>query len=293
MRPTGEKLEENWNDAKKMLSNSQLLANLKNYPKDDLKEAQVKKVNKYFTEELTLEKMQSVSKAGYGLLTWVVAIMKYYDVAKNVNPLRNKVKEMEKAQRQTEMELGELQVLLAALNKDLNELNSQFKEANGELDVLQTEAALMSKRLAAASKLIAGLTGERTRWSSDVADLQKQSVMLVGDCLLGSSFLSYLGAFTADYRKDLMYSNFLLDVQERAIPLSDNFSLENFLTTDATIQGWVSKGRTLPLIILLTPSLDISRHYRHLLDTTQRMIQFLSRALLTHLHPTRYRTSCR
>ena len=70
----------------------------------------MKKVNKYFNEELTLEKMQSVSKAGYGLLTWVVAIMKYYDVAKNVNPLRNKVKEMEKAQRQTEQELGELQV---------------------------------------------------------------------------------------------------------------------------------------------------------------------------------------
>ena len=33
LRPTGEKLEETWNDAKKMLSNSQLLQNLKNYPK--------------------------------------------------------------------------------------------------------------------------------------------------------------------------------------------------------------------------------------------------------------------
>ena len=71
LRPTGEKLEENWNDAKKLLGNSSLLQSLKSFPKDDLTEKQVKKVNKYFTEDLTLEKMMNISKAGYGLLTWV------------------------------------------------------------------------------------------------------------------------------------------------------------------------------------------------------------------------------
>jgi hypothetical protein len=53
-------------------------------------------------------------------------------------------------------------VLLAQLAKDLGELNLQFAEANGELDTLQTEAALMTKRLNAASQLIEGLTGTHT-----------------------------------------------------------------------------------------------------------------------------------
>jgi dynein heavy chain len=242
LRPTGEKLEETWNDAKKMLGNSALLSMLKNYPKDELNDKQVKKVNKYFNEDLTLEKMQSISKAGYGLLTWVVAIVKYYEVARNVAPLREKVKAMEKAQMQTEKELSELQEMLATLSKDINELNAQFQEANTELDVLQKEAALMTKRLNAASQLIDGLTGERTRWSADINNLATQSVKLVGDCLLGSSFLSYAGAFTADYRRDLIYNKFLSDVTTRSIPLSDGFTLEKLLTTDAIIQGWVSKG---------------------------------------------------
>ena len=98
-----------------MLGNSQLLSMLKNYPKDDVTEKQVKRVNKYFNEDLTLEKMKGVSQAGLGLLTWVVAIIKYYEIARNVNPLRNKVREMEKAQRQTEIELSELQTTLSAL----------------------------------------------------------------------------------------------------------------------------------------------------------------------------------
>ena len=242
LRPTGTKYEETWNDAKKLLSESSLLANLKGYAKDDITEGQIRKVKKYFGPELTLEKMQSVSKAGYGLLTWVVAIVKYYEVAKNVAPLRAKVKEMEKAQRQTESELAVLKEALEKLSKELGELDAQYKEASAELDALQTEASVMKKRLDAASKLISGLTGERTRWSNDVANLEEAKHRLVGDCLVGSSFLSYAGAFTADYRKELIYDLFVTDIETRKIPLTSPFALEQLLTSDATVQGWVAKG---------------------------------------------------
>jgi dynein heavy chain len=243
LKPTGEKLEEKWEDCRKMLGNNNLLALLKNFKKDEITDKQIKKVNKYFQEyEMSLEAMSKVSQAGYGLLVWVVAIVKYYEVARNVAPLRQKVKDMEKAQQQTERELNALQTQLKQLSKELGELNIQFEAAKSELDMLQQEAALMTKRLNAASKLIDGLTGERTRWSADVQMLEERSVKLVGDCLLGASFLSYLGAFTTDYRKDLIYDRFLVDINQRSIPLSKNFSLEGLLTTDAVVQGWVAKG---------------------------------------------------
>eukprot|EP01033_Poteriospumella_lacustris_P008676 gene8676-6241_t len=246
LRPTGEKLDETqWNDAKKVLGHPNILNMLKGYQKDSLNEKVVKKVLKAFegkTRDEALDEMKNVSSAGYGLLTWVVAMLKYYEVAKNVQPLRDKVAAMEKAQAQTEKELYELKVTLDALSKEINELNAQFQEANTELDGLQQEAAIMTKRLNAASQLIDGLTGERTRWSADVASLEQQSIMLVGDCLLGASFLSYMGAFTTDYRRDLVYDKFLTDVNQRGIPLSVGFTLEKLLTTDATVQFWVSKG---------------------------------------------------
>lgn len=88
LAPTGEKLGENWGDAKKMLGNGKLLERLKGYPKDSIKPKQIQGVKKYFRDykNLTVENMASVSKAGKGLLVWVEAISKYYDVAKNVSP---------------------------------------------------------------------------------------------------------------------------------------------------------------------------------------------------------------
>ncbi|KAH8057484.1 dynein light chain binding protein [Aureococcus anophagefferens] len=147
LRPTGEKLDETWADAKKMLSNSQLLDKLKKYPKargprsDNITEKMMKSVRKYFKDpNMTVEKMESISKAGKGLLVWVVAISKYYDVAKNVEPLKAKVREMEKGQAKTERELAELNVMLSSLEKELNEFNAQYTEKNEELTGLQTQA---------------------------------------------------------------------------------------------------------------------------------------------------------
>lgn len=121
--------------------------------------------------------------------------------AQNVEPLRNRVRDMEKAQQKATRELADLKALLETLNADLAQLNSALTAANAELSELQLQASIMEKRLTAASKLIAGLTGERDRWTGDVAALTLSGERLLGDCLLSSSFLSYLGAFTADYRK--------------------------------------------------------------------------------------------
>lgn len=79
LRPTGEKFEETWADAKKLLGNGNLLHLLKNYPKDDISDKQMKRTLKWFEGkdfQATLDQMQSVSTAGFGLLTWVVAICK-------------------------------------------------------------------------------------------------------------------------------------------------------------------------------------------------------------------------
>ena len=143
---------------------------------------------------------------------------------------------MEKAQAKTEKELEELRDLLGQLEKELGELNIEYKKANGELSDLQHQAQLMEKRLNAASKLITGLTGERTRWTKDVQTLQEQRGRLFGDCILSASFLSYAGAFTTDYRTEIIYDKFLADVLERGIPTSSPYRLEGLLTSDAVVQ---------------------------------------------------------
>uniref|UniRef100_A0A3B4ZWS6 Dynein heavy chain ATP-binding dynein motor region domain-containing protein n=1 Tax=Stegastes partitus TaxID=144197 RepID=A0A3B4ZWS6_9TELE len=67
-------------------------------------------------------------------------------------------------------------------------------------------------------------------------------VRLLGDCLLCAAFLSYEGAFSWDFRNEMVYQTWVQDVQERGIPLSQPFKLENLLTDEVEISRWGSEG---------------------------------------------------
>ena len=68
-----------------------------------------------------------------------------------------------------------------------------------------------------------------------MADLRQQRIRLLGDCLLSAGFLSYLGAFSWEYRDDLLRGVWEKDMRERQIPLSDPFLVENLLTNEVEV----------------------------------------------------------
>eukprot|EP00644_Phytophthora_capsici_P007267 jgi/Phyca11/16825/fgenesh1_pg.PHYCAscaffold_22_\ len=152
LKPTGQELDLDWKGAKVMLSNANLITLLKEYEKDKISAKMITKIKTFFKNpDLNIENMKSISRAGAGLLVWVVAIVKYHDVAKNVEPLRLKVKTMEKEQTIKEQELASLKATLNRLKTELDSLSTQFQEANSELQGLKTQADQMQKRLHAAT----------------------------------------------------------------------------------------------------------------------------------------------
>ena len=62
---------------------------------------------------------------------------------------------------------------------------------------------MCSKKLERATQLIASLGGEKARWSEMAKDLGVTYDNLVGDVLVSSGVVAYLGAFTSKYREVL------------------------------------------------------------------------------------------
>jgi hypothetical protein len=86
LRPLGkEDASLGWKGAKTMLGDANLLRAMQEYKKEAVSDQQVERVRKILNKEKQLFEgtaMQNVSKAGYGLLQWVKAIVKYHDVSK-------------------------------------------------------------------------------------------------------------------------------------------------------------------------------------------------------------------
>ena len=250
LRPLGnEDPSQGWTGAKMMMNDANFLYKLKTYPKDAITDKQIVKVTKILKkkttdpkQKLTLENLQRISRAAAGLLLWVMAIVNYNRVAKNVEPRRQKVKAMEKAKAKAEEDLKVIQEELAQLQTEIVTLRTTYTDKSEELRDLEEKAVQMEKHLLAASQLINGLSSEKVRWKVEKEKLLQARERLVGDCLIAAAFLSYTGAFTFDYRRRMVYDDWLVDVQSKGLPMTSPFRLESLLTSEVEISKWASEG---------------------------------------------------
>jgi len=246
LRPLGKEDENSgWAGAKAMLSDVGLLRALQEYKKDEMKERQIKKIRELLNREKEVfegEKMKSVSKAGFGLLQWVAAMVKYFDVAKGVEPKRKLVNELQNKKEQAEENLRRINQELKDLGESLERLTEDEKKQSATLKQLKEDADLMTKRLNAASQLIEGLGSERERWTKDLESQGEVKKRLVGDCLLCAAFVSYAGPFNHEFRTEMVYVAWQEQVGSKGIQKTDKFRLETLLTSDVEIAAWGGAG---------------------------------------------------
>ncbi|VDP76010.1 unnamed protein product [Echinostoma caproni] len=235
--------EISWKTAKGMMADTNFLYSLQTMDVDNITAKQSAIVKDYLEKsKVTVEEMRSVSKAGTGLLKFVIAVLGYSEVARDIKPKRDKVARLEKNFMLAKRDLSRIDSEVTKLEKELIDLNRRYEDAMSERQKLQEETDLMERRLIAADKLINGLSSEEVRWRRDMEELKVKRVKLLGDCVLGAAFLSYVGAFSWEYRKRMVYDEWQSWLVDREVPLSQPFRLEDILTNDVEVSKWNSEG---------------------------------------------------
>jgi dynein heavy chain, axonemal len=224
---------------KELLGDFQFINNLKKFDKDNVPQETIDQVIKYRDDpDFTAEKISRSSLACGGLCKWVLAIIKYDQVAKIVAPKR--------------LQLADAQGKLAAANEKLAVKQAELKEVQDLVDGLQKELqeTLEKKKklerdvencknkLDRASRLIGGLGGERIRWTQNVENLQIQYDNITGDILLSSGVVAYLGVFNAAYRSEAV-QHWSEQLTAKGITCAETFSLSECLGEPVVIRDWI------------------------------------------------------
>lgn len=117
-------------------------------------------------------------------------------------------------------------------------------EAETQKQIVEQDAQKCLDKLSAAEKLVNGLASENKRWGLNVKELGANILSVIGDALLASAFVSYIGAFSAKLRLELWKTIWLPDIISRKIPITDGITPIKVLTTEAIMAKW--KNENLP-----------------------------------------------
>jgi len=148
------------------------------------------------------------SKAAAGLCSWVINIVKFYDVIQEVGPLRKSLEESKEQLEVATIKLNEVQEVVAKLNAELAKLNKEFQEAETDKQNAINEADRCARRLDLAQRLVKALGSENERWAASIVTLDEQIKVIVGDVLISSAFVSYAGPFNKNFREMMIRDEF-------------------------------------------------------------------------------------
>lgn len=108
--------------------------------------------------------MTKKSMAAANLCNWVVNIIEYNRIFRNVEPLRATAEAAEALASQKMAELKIVQDKVAEIVAKVNDLKEQLRQAEEKLNFVNGQAEKLKGNLDLASRLVNGLADENVRW---------------------------------------------------------------------------------------------------------------------------------
>ena len=227
-----------WNTAKQLMQDSQFMARLVGYDKDNISPKIVKKIKLMVADPIMeVEHVAKVSVAAKSLCMWVHAMEIYDTVAREVQPKRERLAEMNNILADANEKLAVKQAELKAVTDRVDALKQQCDDTVAEKEAVTEEIERTKQRLVRAEKLTVGLADELIRWKLDVEQTGDRAQKLIGDIFLSSAAISYSGAFTGEYRKKL-WQQWKEYIDDRDVPGTDYINLIKALTNPVQRRDW-------------------------------------------------------
>jgi dynein heavy chain, axonemal len=186
--------------------------------------------------------MVGQSFAASKLCAWSVNIVTFNRIFKEVKPLQNAEAKAQEELKIAMEDLAKVKEEVRKLNEMVTGLREKLAAAEEQKRLVEDDAEKCANKLSAAEKLVNGLAGENKRWSENVVILQGNVKSIVGDVLLASEFVSYIGAFSAKLRYWLWKDNWLPNISAKEIPMTEGIEPLSILTSEAIKAKWKNEG---------------------------------------------------
>ncbi|XP_044760955.1 dynein axonemal heavy chain 8-like isoform X2 [Coccinella septempunctata] len=231
-----------WNESLKMLADTRFLNKLQEYPKDTINAETIDLVTPYLKHELyTFETAKSVCGNVAGLVSWTIAMAAFYEVNKEVLPLKANLQIQQAKLNKAQDELNAAMTLLATKEEEVRQCQILYEEAMTRKQAVLDDAMKVKNKMDAATALINGLAGERIRWTAQLQQFKAETERLVGDVVILVGFLGYSGPFNQEFRNNLN-KTWLDALMTRKIPVTATLSIIDSLTDTATMGEWNIQG---------------------------------------------------
>ena len=189
----------------------------------------------------TFEAVNKASKACGPLVKWAIAQLKYADMLQRIDPLRQRLKDLEKDAKVNKKEVEEMDAKIASLEASIDRYKSEYGTLIAEAQRLKNEMATVKSKVSRSVSLLDSLGGEQERWQITAETFTNQITTIAGDCLFAAAFTTYAGYFDQSSR-DMLMTRWQTRLASCQIETRAELSVVDYLSTADDRMAWSSHG---------------------------------------------------
>eukprot|EP01133_Synstelium_polycarpum_P001082 gene1082-1226_t len=235
---TGKKLE--WADIRKKIMEPTFISSIVDFDTKKQLTAKIREaVTKGYLEDpnFNYEAVNRASKACGPLVKWVSAQTTYSDILDRVKPLREEVEALEAAAATLKANQASIETTIATLTASIGTYKDEYATLIRDTELIKSEMNKVKSKVERSIALLDNLSSERVRWESQSESFQTAMSTVVGDVVLASAFLAYIGFFDQQFRSDLM-RKWMDRLEAVGIKFKPELSVPDFLARPEERLAW-------------------------------------------------------
>lgn len=175
------------------------------------------------------------------LTTYCRGMTDLFQIKKGMESLEYKRITLEAEYIEAKKLLDKVQAERDELRQQTEELRTEQVELEAKLENLQTTLEKNKLKLGNAEQLGDLLKDEEVRWKASVLQLRQEEKNILGNVLISSGFITYVGPLTESYRRKLC-SKWVDDVKKYKLSVSPNFSFIETIGDRLELRDWYNRG---------------------------------------------------
>ena len=251
-----------WKEIKKEMGKPDLTQKIFGFNTRNISEKVKDKIFKDFlnNKDWEIKAIYKASRAAGPLAEWLESQMKYASILTQIKPLENEIADLNADLKQYEKKQKKLDKTIKDLNDSIDGYKKEYSSLIAKVESLKREKEKVNKKITKSFNLLKSLGSERSRWEKSSKTFDSQFKTLVGDVLLSSALLSYIGFFDQFYR-NLLFNTWKGYLQGKGVQFKLDLSVVEYLSKPNERMEWQKNG---------LPSDDICRQNAVILNRFNR-----------------------
>lgn len=227
-----------WAESIRCLSDFHFLDKLINFDKDNVTPEMADQIASFVAHRsFDPEVVTRTSQSAAALCRWVCAMDLYQKAKKMVDPKREMLRVAEQELAMQEERLREARERLTSIYDAIAALEVRWTEANASRDSLQADFNTTQRKVDQAQRVLTAVKQEVERWQQSMEAMEVKHRQVLGEVLLNSGYIAYLGALPGSYRKQVE-AMWIVTLERHAIPFPTDFSLQESLGELDRLEHW-------------------------------------------------------